>query len=179
MATRNRQWHLSYSQSRMVAVMVLILNSRLNQFTLYLLKTVRVLVVILNDEQVVWTLKTDTHTHAVTNSWLDSRPECVRYQNAGRLLLADCWGVAALARLPYRQAQPRLCTTPPSLIHPLIPSGSQPKWEWQLNHRHHSKYLTPTWRTVLFLSLELLLSSIYCPLITPESPNLYWHGMIQ
>jgi hypothetical protein len=107
-----------------------------------------------------------THTHAVTNSWLDSRQECVRYWNAGRLLLADCSRVAALGRLPYRQAQPRLCTTPPSLIHPLIPSGSQPRWEWQLNHRHHSKYLTPTWRTVLFLSLELLLSSIYCPLTT-------------
>lgn len=162
----------------MVTVAVLILSLPLNQFTLYLPNTVRVLGVILNYERVVWTLK-QTHTHAVTSSWLDSTSKCVRYWNAGRLLLADCWGVTALARLPYRQAQPRLCTTPPSLIHPLIPSGSQPRWEWQLNHRHHSKYLAPTWRTVLFLSLELLLSSIYCPLTTPESPNLYWHGMIQ
>jgi len=58
----------------MVTVTVLIPSSPLNQFTLYLLKTVRVLGVILNDERVVGTLKqTYTHTRLLTRDWIQGR----------------------------------------------------------------------------------------------------------
>jgi len=60
----------------MVTVMVLIPNSPLNQFTLYLIKTVRVLGVILNGERVVRTLKqTQTHTRLLTRDWIQGRRE--------------------------------------------------------------------------------------------------------
>lgn len=75
-------WHneisdISVTHSlEMVTVMVLIPNSPPNQFTLSLLKTVRVLGVILSDERVVRTLKqTHTYTHArlLTRDWIQGR----------------------------------------------------------------------------------------------------------
>jgi hypothetical protein len=53
MATRNKQRRLFYSHSLMLTVMVLILDSPVNQIALYLRKNVRLLGVIHSEDRLV------------------------------------------------------------------------------------------------------------------------------